>query len=294
MAENHELAKHDYILGAKYAEIAEKYNVSINTVKSWKKRYGWSREKTAKKSAPIAPIKKKKGCTTKNKDEPIEELSNQEQLFCYHYVRTWNATQAALLAGYAKESKNKHSAQVLGSRLLQRPRVKYEVDRLRELFKQEIHVDIQDFLAFCMKVIGADIGDYIRFGQKKVPMIGMYGPIIDKKTEKSLTQIVNYVSLCESEQVDTSIIAEIREGKDGVSIKLADKKWAWEQLIKYFDWLPDKWQRKVEGEKLELERKRVSILEHKAGDADDADNGGEDNFKEALMGKVPEVWGNDS
>ncbi|MCI7326291.1 MAG: phage terminase small subunit [Clostridiales bacterium] len=40
-----ELAEIDYMAGMKYKDIAEKYGVSLNTVKSWKKRYGWHREK---------------------------------------------------------------------------------------------------------------------------------------------------------------------------------------------------------------------------------------------------------
>jgi uncharacterized protein YjcR len=44
-APNHELAEKDYMAGMKYKEIAEKYNVTINTVKSWKQRYGWSKDK---------------------------------------------------------------------------------------------------------------------------------------------------------------------------------------------------------------------------------------------------------
>lgn len=39
------LAEKDYINGLKYKEIAEKYDVSLNTVKSWKTRYSWSRDK---------------------------------------------------------------------------------------------------------------------------------------------------------------------------------------------------------------------------------------------------------
>ena len=31
-------AEADYMSGMKYKDIAEKYNVSLNTVKSWKKR----------------------------------------------------------------------------------------------------------------------------------------------------------------------------------------------------------------------------------------------------------------
>ncbi|EOD7435764.1 phage terminase small subunit [Enterococcus faecium] len=48
----YELAKDDYEKGLKYREIAEKYGVSISTVKSWKSRY-WSQEKVATKDATI-------------------------------------------------------------------------------------------------------------------------------------------------------------------------------------------------------------------------------------------------
>ncbi len=61
MAENHVKAEKDYIKGMKYKDIAEKYGVSINTVKSWKKRYEWSREK----GAPS-----KKGVHTKKRGAP--------------------------------------------------------------------------------------------------------------------------------------------------------------------------------------------------------------------------------
>lgn len=45
---NYEKAEHDYNSGMTYKKIAEKYNVSINTVKSWKKRYKWTRDCTQK------------------------------------------------------------------------------------------------------------------------------------------------------------------------------------------------------------------------------------------------------
>ncbi len=265
MASNSELAEKDYILGMAYKDIAAKYGVSIETVKSWRKRHSWSRDRTAKKGAPFAPIKNKKGCTPKirgepAKEEPDEELSDKEQLFCYHYVRTWNATQAALKSGYTQ---NKGSAQVLACRLMQRPRVKNEIDRLRKLFRQEIHADIQDFLAFCMKVVGADVGDYLQFGKKEIPVMGVLGPLIDPKTKEPVKQSVSYIDLGESELLDTSVIQEIKQGKDGISIKLADKKWAWEQLIRYFDWLPDKWQRNIDEKRLELENRKVDIVGEK-------------------------------
>jgi len=43
-APNYELAYDDYRKGMKYKEIAEKYGVTLNTVKSWKTRYRWSKD----------------------------------------------------------------------------------------------------------------------------------------------------------------------------------------------------------------------------------------------------------
>jgi uncharacterized protein YjcR len=60
MSEKHELAKQDYLAGMKYQDIADKYGVSLNTVKSWQKRYGWSRKA---KGAPET----EKGCTQNEK-----------------------------------------------------------------------------------------------------------------------------------------------------------------------------------------------------------------------------------
>ena len=58
--EKYEQAELDYIAGMKYKEIAEKYETSVNTVKSWKQRYNWVREKRNSRDA-------KKECAHKNK-----------------------------------------------------------------------------------------------------------------------------------------------------------------------------------------------------------------------------------
>ncbi|GIN07489.1 hypothetical protein J1TS1_16340 [Shouchella clausii] len=77
MADKHIQAEKDYKKGMKYKDIAEKHNVSINTVKSWERRYEWSREKgapseksvhTKKKGAPKGNINAKgnRGGTSSN------------------------------------------------------------------------------------------------------------------------------------------------------------------------------------------------------------------------------------
>lgn len=61
-----EKVKQDYLKGMKYKDICEKYDLSINTLKSWIKRYGWADEKKnqSKKCAP----KKKRGAPVGNKN----------------------------------------------------------------------------------------------------------------------------------------------------------------------------------------------------------------------------------
>ncbi|VIG07152.1 DNA-binding protein [Clostridioides difficile] len=57
-----EKVKQDYLKGMKQKEISAKYDISLNTLKSWIKRYNWSKEK--KKGAP----KSKKGAPLGNKN----------------------------------------------------------------------------------------------------------------------------------------------------------------------------------------------------------------------------------
>ena len=61
---NYDLAYIDYCNGMKYKDIAEKYGVTINTVKSWKTRYKWS-----KGNEKSVHTKIKNVCTQKNTKE---------------------------------------------------------------------------------------------------------------------------------------------------------------------------------------------------------------------------------
>lgn len=51
--------------GMKYKDIAEKYNTTINTVKSWKKRYGWDRKEGAHKEEKV--------CTQNKEGAPVPQ-----------------------------------------------------------------------------------------------------------------------------------------------------------------------------------------------------------------------------
>lgn len=72
-----EKAYKDYIAGMKYKDIAEKYEVSLNTVKSWQKRYKWTRNCTTKKGCKGAGVQ-----NTGNKlaDEIRQDLKKQLEI----------------------------------------------------------------------------------------------------------------------------------------------------------------------------------------------------------------------
>ena len=175
--ENYEKAEQDYMDGLKYKDIAEKYGTTINTVKSWKKRYGWSREEGAHKS--------KKVCTQKGKGAPKavapiddgtketlqnNELTPEQQVFCIYYSRTFNATQSYLNAfGCSYET-----AMVNGCLLLRNTKVRAEIERLKEIKRQQIVAGTDDIVELQMRIAFADIGNYMSFGQKAINWLTMF------------------------------------------------------------------------------------------------------------------------
>ncbi|MGM7637532.1 P27 family phage terminase small subunit, partial [Bacillus sp. Hm123] len=50
---NYDLAFEDYREGMKYKDIAQKYGVAVNTVKSWHRRYDWALKITQNQESPV-------------------------------------------------------------------------------------------------------------------------------------------------------------------------------------------------------------------------------------------------
>lgn len=216
MADIHDNAEKDYMGGMKYQDIADKYNVTINTVKSWKKRYAWDRKKGAHKN--------EKGCTQNraHKENGVliedgtretlqnDELTPKQQMFCSYYIRSFNATQSYLKAF----SCSYNSARTHGYELLQKVAVKREIDRLKEIKRQMIVVGESDIVDLQMRIAFSDLAD-----------IADYDAI--RMTPKS------------PKSVDTQLIKKIKETQYGISIELEDRQKAIEWLSKYFLMHPD-------------------------------------------------------
>lgn len=244
-----------YRQGMKLVDIASALDVPPGTVRRWKSTHGWDSERSEKESERSATKRTKK--RTPIDDGTKETLQNddltpEQQMFCIYYSRTFNATQS-----YQKAyGCNYETALRAGSRLLGNVGVRAEIERLKEIKRQQIVAGADDFVEIQMRIAFSDMGDYLSFGRETVRIMGAFGPIKDPETGEYLTKEVNTVHLAESCNVDTQIIQEVKQGKDGVSLKLADKQKAYDWLTKYFLLHPD------DKYKAEFDKKRAEVSDN--------------------------------
>lgn len=262
-APNYELAENDYMSGMKYKDIAQKYGVSLATVKSWKTRYGWDRKGMH--------TKKQKSMHTKNYSiehdkKPVAdeveavlqntELTEKQRLFCLYFVKCFNATKAYRKAYQCDE----YVAMSSGSRLLRNAKVKEEIDRLKQEKLNQAYLTQADIFQKYMDIAFADMGDYVTFGKKKVPVWkrvdGQDIPVMDPNTGQQKIAEYSYVDLKESTGVDTSIISEVSEGKNGIKIKRADQMKALQWLTEHMDMATQ--EQKARLELLKLQKEKLS------------------------------------
>ncbi|MGW8429226.1 terminase small subunit [Peribacillus simplex] len=103
-----------------------------------------------------------------------DELTDKQRLFCLYYVKSFNATQAMIKAGYAPSSSH-----VEGHRLLRNPKIASEIKRIKGDMAQGVFIDAMDVLQKWVKIAFADVTDYLTFAQKEVPVMTMFGPMKD-------------------------------------------------------------------------------------------------------------------
>ena len=233
--------------GMKLVDIADQIGCSPATIRTWKNRYKWDNggsETFQKKSETKRNVSKKKIRDETTLDDGTKEslqnddLTPEQQIFCIYYSRTFNAAQSYQKAyGCSYES-----AIANGSRLLTNDKVRAEIERLKEIKRQQIVAGADDIVELQMRIAFADIGNYVSFGQKEVTDI-----------ETDETYMVSVVDLKESKNTDTQLIQEVKRGKDGVSVKLADKQKAIDWLSKYFLVHPD------DKYKAEFDKKRAEV-----------------------------------
>ncbi|MDM0998624.1 terminase small subunit [Clostridium perfringens] len=273
----------------KLVDIAATLNIKDSQVRKWKSQDKWDDE--LKGALPInkSNVTNKKNSETKIKKdikEPVveevkevlenTELTDKQRLFCIYYIKHFNATKA-----YKKAYEcDYETAMTNASRLLRNAKVKEEIKRITNkcLEEQELEAKLiyKKIFQKYLDIAFSDITDYLSFGRKEIT--------ISDDDEQPRTIEVNYVDFNESSEVDGTIISEVKQGKDGVSIKLQDK-------IKAMQWLSDRVGELTIAtrEKLELEKTKLELAKIKAGENDSDEEFEDDGFMDAIKESVNEV-----
>lgn len=256
MSDVKDLAYKDYLAGMKYKDIAEKHNVSINTIKSWKTRYEWNREKGCTQNEKGAHTKREKVATKKKEIQAvaIEEsqiiensaLTDKQQLFCLFYVKYRNKVKAYQKAyGCSYENACGHA-----SELWKNVEVQKEVNRLLGEYRKNIDLDIKDLFQWYLDIARADMNDFV--------------------------EVKNFRANVLSE-IDGTLVSEIINTANGVNVKLNDR-------MKALAWL---------GEHIgladEKQKAEIALLRAKA-QTDEGEEIADDGFLEALDTSAGEDW----
>lgn len=275
MKEKYELAYEDYLAGMKQKEIAKKYDTTINTVKSWSRRYEWSKKKK-KGALQNKSVHTKKECK-KIAEEIVEssELDEERQLFCIYYLKYHNKVKAYQKV---KPKTPYNSACVMASRWSKEPAVIEEINRLKKELYEDALLDPHDIVQKYIDIAFADINDYLEYGREEVPVI-VKNPITGE--DEILKQTVNMVKFKESAYVDGTILSEVKKGKDGASIKLSDRMKALDWLSKHMNLATEEQKAKID--LIKAQTRKITIDDEQEEIADDG-------FLDALNASAKEDW----
>ncbi|MCC5894848.1 MAG: terminase small subunit [Alkalibacterium sp.] len=228
-------------------DLAEKHKVKPSTLRSRKNREGWARGSPAKEKKSVATRRNKKKDVATHK--AVEELNNsdlteKQKQFCLLYLQYFNATKAYKEV-YEVDYKTAHANSY---RMMANDGIKKELARLKEAQYQELYIDSLDIKQAWLKQAFADLNDFVEYGQEEKEAF-------NEETGKVEKYTYSYVRLKKDVEVDGTLVQEVKQGRDGVSVKLYDKQKALQELAKLME-------NKGDGV-------QVTIVDSWSGDADE-------------------------
>ena len=209
-------------------DIAKAVGKQDTQIRRWKSLDHWDEELKGNVTIPKDNVTKQnngieKPPKTELLPEEIETLNNEEltekqRLFCLYYVRWFNATKA-----YQKAySCDYFTAAANGPRLLGNARIKEEIQRIKDAKIKQTMYSTEDYFQKMIDIAYSDVTDYLSFGQEEA------------QDKNGNTFMMNVINLKESCGVDGTLIQEVKQGKDGIAVKLVSKEFALKWLDKHY------------------------------------------------------------
>ena len=241
-------------------DIAAQLGVSESQIRKWKNQDKWEQSGMVTLPNTKSNVTKPQALVTAEEKSLVESvmaneaLTEKQRLFCLYYVKCFNATKAYQKA-YACSYE---TAASVSYRLLENDGVRAEIKRLKQNRMNQVLLEPEDIFQKYLDIAFADITDFVQFGQEEVQVTTMFGPAKDEEGNP-ITKKVNTVKFNNSSQVDGTIITEVKQGKDGASIKLADR-------MKALDWLANHMDLATEEQRTRIAKLQADINKIKGED----------------------------
>ncbi|WP_282372297.1 terminase small subunit [Pseudomonas sp. PS02290] len=180
-------------------------------------------------------------------------LTAKQQRFVDEYLIDLNATQAATRAGYSKKTANEQ-----GSRLLANVSVSAAIRQGMNARSGRVEITQDMVLKELAKIGFSDIRKVVKWGETQVRVVD--------GDEECAEDMVPYhgLALIDSTEIDDNTagaIAEVSQGRDGLKVKLHDKKGALVDIGRHLGMFsaPGHLALDAELKRLEIEKRKAEI-----------------------------------
>jgi phage terminase small subunit len=153
------------------------------------------------------------------------KLTPKQMRFVDEYLVDFNATQAAIRAGYKAKT-----AHVIGAENLRKPKIAEEVARRQKDLQKRTEVSQERVVKELARIAFADVTDYAYVMQAIIERDGVKVPVESAVIKET----------CDLTDDQRAAIASIKQGANGVEIKLHDKIKALELLGRHIGMFNDK------------------------------------------------------
>lgn len=226
----HDIALKAYIEadgGITATSLCRRARVPSSWIEKWIRNEHWEQFLPGREVGDRLGLSKRASAKARAKGDDLN-LTDQEWKFCYSYYKCRSAATAATRAGYQGDT--------YPARILNRPEIRKALELIAKEANHEVLLEACDIINMWAKIAFADMTDYVNISRAGV-------------------------SLKPGTQVDGQVIQEVKEGRDGVTIKLADRMKALDRLSEYLGVTPE--------DKMKMAKQ---ILAQRAVDGEGEDN----------------------
>lgn len=180
-------------------------------------------------------------------------LTAKQQRFVDEYLVDLNATQAAIRAGYSEKT-----ARSISNENLTKPDIQAAIEKGMQARSGRVEITQDMVLRELAKIGFSDIRKVVRWGETQVRMVD--------GEDDGPEDMVPYhgLALIDSTEIDDNTagaIAEVSQGKEGLKVKLHDKKGALVDIGRHLGMFTAPGHAALDAElkRLELEKRRAEL-----------------------------------